>query len=81
MAIWSSLLPNAEQLERAFQAALTAPDHHRLKPTRFIVIAEDQREAFGELLSQALADLGETESAQLERVKIILFVPHYWFWH
>ena len=61
--------PNAEQLERAFQAALTAPDHHRLKPTRFIVIAEDQREAFGELLSQALADLGETESAQLERVK------------
>ena len=53
--------PNAEQLERAFQAALTAPDHHRLKPTRFIVIAEDQREAFGELLSQALADLGETE--------------------
>ena len=29
--------PNAEQLERAFQAALTAPDHHRLKSTRFIV--------------------------------------------
>ncbi len=25
--------PNAEQLERAFPAALTAPDHHRLKPT------------------------------------------------
>jgi len=61
--------PNAEQLEKAFVAALTAPDHHRLKPTRFVVIPEDQREAFGELLSQALADTGQTEAAQLERVK------------
>ena len=61
--------PNAEQLEKAFQAALTAPDHHRLKPTRFVVIPEYEREAFGELLSQALADTGQTEEAQLERVK------------
>lgn len=61
--------PNAEQLEKAFQAALTAPDHHRLKPTRFIVIPSDQRGAFGELLSKALADLGETDQTQLERVK------------
>ena len=61
--------PNAEQLEKAFQAALTAPDHHRLKPTRFIVISSDQRGAFGELLSKALADLGETDQTQLERVR------------
>ncbi len=27
--------PNAEQLENAFQAALTAPDHHRLKAYAF----------------------------------------------
>ncbi|MGA9699676.1 MULTISPECIES: nitroreductase family protein [Acinetobacter] len=61
--------PNAAQLEKAFQAALTAPDHHRLKPTRFVVIPNDQREAFGELLSQAIADLGETDQSQLDRVK------------
>lgn len=61
--------PNAEQLEQAFLAALTAPDHHRIKPTRFVVIPVDQREAFGDLLSQALADMGQTEIAQLERVK------------
>lgn len=61
--------PNAEQLEKAFQAALTAPDHHRLKPTRFVVVPEAEREAFGELLSRALADTGQTEEAQLERVK------------
>ena len=61
--------PNAEQLERAFQAALTAPDHHRLKPTRFIVIDHTQREAFGELLARAVTDLGELETAQIDRVK------------
>jgi nitroreductase len=61
--------PNAEQLEKAFQAALVAPDHHRLKPTRFVIIPDEQREAFGELLSQALTDLGETQQQQLDRVK------------
>ncbi len=61
--------PNAAQLELAFQAALTAPDHHRLKPTRFIVVSGEQREAFGELLAQAIQDLGEIDSAQVERVK------------
>ena len=61
--------PSAEQLEKAFQAALTAPDHHRLKPTRFVVISADQRKMFGELLSDALAGLGETDAVTLERVK------------
>lgn len=61
--------PNAQQLQQAFLAALTAPDHHRLKATRFVVIEQDQREAFGTLLSQALADIGQTDSVQLERVK------------
>lgn len=61
--------PNAQQLQYAFAAALTAPDHHRLKPTRFVVIEPEQRAAFGELLSQALTDLGESEAAQIERVK------------
>ena len=61
--------PNTQQLEQAVQAALTAPDHHRLKPTRFVVVTPEQRAAFGEHLAKALADLGETEPAQLERVK------------
>ena len=71
--------PNTEQLEMAFQAALTAPDHHRLKPTRFVVITAEQRAAFGELLSQALADMGETDAVQLERVKQHPFrAPYGW---
>lgn len=61
--------PTSEQLHLAFEAALSAPDHHRLKPTRFIVISSEQRAAFGESLSNALKDLGETEEKQLERVK------------
>lgn len=61
--------PTSQQLHLAFEAALSAPDHHRLKPTRFIVISSEQRAAFGESLSNALKDLGETEEKQLERVK------------
>lgn len=61
--------PNHEQLNQALLAALTAPDHHRLKPTRFIVISAEQRQAFGSLLSEALAAQGETDPLQLERVK------------
>jgi len=61
--------PTHEQLNIAFQAALTAPDHHRLKPTQFIVVEGAQRHAFGELLAQAVADLGELDPIQIERVK------------
>lgn len=61
--------PDTQQIEKAVQAALTAPDHHRLKPTRFVIVGTDQRAAFGEFLANALADLGETEPAHLERVK------------
>ena len=61
--------PSTQQLEKAIHAALTAPDHHRLKPTRFVVIKSEQRAAFGEYLAQALADVGENDPAQLERAK------------
>ncbi len=61
--------PNVAQLEQAFQAALVAPDHHRLKPTHFIVVQGEQREFFGELMMEAVRDLGEQEQAQIERVK------------
>ncbi|MBP8071723.1 MAG: nitroreductase [Acinetobacter sp.] len=61
--------PNTEQLERAFQAALAAPDHHRLKPTHFIVVASEQREAFGEILVEAMRDLDDIDEQQVERVR------------
>ena len=61
--------PNSEQLEKAFQAALTAPDHHRLKPTRFVIVNAEHSADFGDYLAQALADVGETDTAQLDRAK------------
>lgn len=61
--------PNTQQLDIAFKAALTAPDHHRLKPTQFIVVQGEHREAFGDLLADATRDLGTIEDAQIERVK------------
>lgn len=61
--------PNSEQLEMAFQAALAAPDHHRLKPTHFIIVSNDQREAFGNLLVDAIRDLGIQDENQVERVR------------
>ncbi len=61
--------PSHDQLNIAFRAALTAPDHHRLKPTQFIVVEGEQREAFGQLLAQAVQDLGELDTAQIDRVK------------
>lgn len=60
--------PTASQLNAAFEAALTAPDHHRLHPWRFIVIQGEQRAALGQLLSEAIADL-EADEVQVERVK------------
>ncbi|MPZ46104.1 MAG: hypothetical protein GEV05_22510 [Betaproteobacteria bacterium] len=43
--------PSQTDLEIIFKSALRAPDHGRRRPWRFIVIKEDKRERFGELLS------------------------------
>ena len=47
--------PGTEQLQEIFAAALRAPDHAWLRPSRFIVIAGERRNALGELLEQCLA--------------------------
>ena len=46
--------PSATQLQGIFRAALRAPDHAWLRPWRFITVAGERREAFGELLEQRL---------------------------
>lgn len=62
--------PSELQLEQAIEAALTAPDHHRLKPWRYICIQGEQRQAFGELLAECLRKDGVLDAVQLERVKM-----------
>lgn len=61
--------PSDAQLAQAVQAALAAPDHHRLRPWRFIRVQGDARLQMGEMLVQALQAQGETDPQQLERVR------------
>ena len=46
--------PGADALARAFQAAMAAPDHKRLRPWRFVVIAGEARNSLGALLAASL---------------------------
>src|SRR4051812_9575234 len=46
--------PTAEELQRMLAIAARVPDHGKLTPWRFVTVADDQREAFAELLKGAL---------------------------
>lgn len=45
--------PSAEVLDKAFQAALRAPDHKLLRPWRYLVISGEARQRLGEVFLQA----------------------------
>ncbi len=62
--------PSQAQLAQAIEAALTAPDHHRLRPWHYICVQGEQRQAFGELLAECLCEDGMLDVVQLERVKM-----------
>ena len=47
--------PSEADLEVMIQSALRAPDHGRLRPWQFVVIAEGNRAAFGELMAASMA--------------------------
>ena len=46
--------PDQEALEKMFESALLAPDHGRLRPWRFVVVPEEKRERFGDLMADCL---------------------------
>jgi nitroreductase len=64
--------PDQTALDRIFQAAVRSPDHGRLRPWRFVVIPEDRRAAFGEVMADSMRrkepQAGE-ETLQRERDK------------
>lgn len=55
--------PTAAEMERILAIAARTPDHGKLAPWRFITIADDQRDAFEELLREALAEHDPEASA------------------
>ena len=57
--------PDQEALEKMFQSALRAPDHGRLRPWRFVVVPEEKRERFGELMADCLRRMDPTASVEM----------------
>lgn len=51
----TSPAPDQPALEAMFASAVRAPDHGRLRPWHFLVVPEQRRAAFGEILAQSLA--------------------------
>jgi nitroreductase len=69
--------PDRDQLEWLLSAAVTAPDHGRLKPWRFVVFEGEDRLAFGEILAAGYRDrcaAGDVEAvdgrAEVERARL-----------
>ncbi len=62
--------PNEEQLNQILQCAITAPDHGKLRPWRFIVIRDEARHALADVFVKA-AKIREPDISEqkLERLK------------
>ena len=61
--------PKGEVLQNMLVAAQRVPDHAQLKPWRFIVIAEPQREKLGNVFVQALRQKGDPTSEDIARAQ------------
>ena len=72
--------PDAEQIERLFRAAASAPDHGLQTPWRFIVIPAEKRIQLGDVFAAALrerdpnASLEELESARTKAQRAPLLI-------
>ena len=59
--------PSRQQIERLLEAATHAPNHHKVQPWKFIVLAGGAREELGALMADSLASrLGETSSEKAQ---------------
>ncbi len=64
--------PSPEQLADILQAAARAPDHGKLFPWRFIVIANEGRARAGDILAEVLAsEIGRTKQTEDERQRFL----------
>ena len=59
--------PDPEQLNVILRSAMRAPDHGRLRPWRFVVIAGERREALGRCFQASLRLRGVADKAQLTK--------------
>lgn len=57
--------PDAGALDAILRSAVRAPDHGRLRPWRFVVIPEDQRARFGEVMAESMRRRDPDASAEM----------------
>lgn len=62
--------PNQQQIEAAIQCAMTAPDHKKLKPWRFIVTQGQARHEFGRALLAAAEAKALRENKELDEATL-----------
>jgi nitroreductase len=67
--------PTPAELERILTIAARTPDHGTLTPWRFVAVGADQRDAFAELLLEALAE-DNPDATEKHREKELNFA-HY----
>ena len=62
--------PTPDQLDRILAAATRVPDHGKLAPWRFVVVPDEQRDAFAALLERAYrAERPDPARVELEAVR------------
>ena len=74
--------PSGDDLDIMLRSALRAPDHGRLRPWRFVIIPEDQRDRFGACMGDLLlrrmpdatAAMVERERQKAKRAPLIIVV-------
>jgi nitroreductase len=69
--------PDAAALEQVFRAALRAPDHAWLQPTRFLVFSEEKRTELGAIFERALCakDSAADDAAREKALRAPLRAP------
>ncbi len=55
-------VPNAAEREKAFAAALTAPDHGAVRPWRFLTVEGEGLQRLGEVFAQSARRAGDDEA-------------------
>lgn len=61
--------PTRAQIERILEAATHAPNHHKVEPWRFIVLAGNARNKLGEIMAATLAErIEDTNQANSQAI-------------